>query len=98
MFETNSYKKTDDNMIKNQFELTMDREGLNQNMIQYLEGIPIEEKTNGLDETLSCLQENVNFIRHHLEKKPKKLSMKKLDKKLDLILDILKKNGFTHDE
>ena len=67
-------------------------------MIQYLEEIPIEEKTNGLDETLSCLQENVNSIRHYLEKKPEKLSMKKLDKKLDLILDILKKNGFKHEE
>ena len=72
--------------------------GLNQNKIQLLEEILIEEKTNGLDEALSCLQENVNLIRNHLEKKPNKLSMKKLDNKLDLILDILKKNGLKHNE
>ena len=73
----------------------MDGQKLDNEMIQLLNQIPIEEKTSGIDETLSSLQENVNFIRDQIEKKPKKLSLKKLDEKLTMILKILKKNGFN---
>ena len=73
----------------------MDGQKLDNEMIQLLNQIPIEEKTSGIDETLSSLQENVNFIRDQIEKKPKKLSLKKLDEKLSMILKILKKNGFN---
>ena len=73
----------------------MDGQKLDNEMIQLLNQIPIEERTSGIDETLSSLQENVNFIRDQIEKKPKKLSLKKLDEKLTMILKILKKNGFN---
>ena len=55
-------KHTDVFILYDSQTKTADVKGLNQNMIQFLEEIPIEEKTNGLDEALSCLQENVNFI------------------------------------
>ena len=75
----------------------MDGQKLDSEMIQLLNQIPIEEKPSGIDETLTSLQENVNFIRDQIEKKPKKLSLKKLDEKLIMILKILKKNGFNCD-
>ena len=50
------------------------------------------EKRN-LDQTLAVLKENVNAIRTRLENKPKRVTLLQIDRKLDLILKILSKNG-----
>ena len=65
----------------------------NAEMTDFLNQYPLEQRP--LDETLSELKTNVSAIRSHLEKKPKKISMKQLDRKLDLILKILLQNGMV---
>ena len=51
-----------------------------------------------LDSTLAALEENVNAIRTRLENKPKRITLLQIDRKLDLILKILSKNGIGKSE
>ena len=77
----------------------MDATIKNQNleMAEFLSQFPVSEKRD-LDQTLTELEQNVTAIRSHLENKPKKITMKQLDQKLDLILKILIQNGLVYKE
>ena len=68
----------------------------NSEMNEFLTQFPVEGRK--IDETLADLETNVTAIRTHLENKPKKISMKQLDQKLDQILKILYQNGFAREE
>ena len=69
----------------------------NSEMTDFLNQFPVIGKRE-LDHTLSVLEENVNAIRTHLESKPKKVTMKELSEKIDLILKILVQNGMVCSE
>ena len=44
---------------------------------------------------LANIEEQMNTIRNKLEKKSPKITMGQIGQKLDIIIDILKKNGFS---
>ena len=44
--------------------------------------------------SLANIEEQMNTIRNKLEKKSPKITMGQIGQKLDIIIDILKKNGF----
>ena len=67
----------------------------NAEMADFLSQFPALEKRN-LDQTLTDLEQNVNAIRSLLESKPKRVTMKQLNEKLDLILKMLIKNGLGY--
>ena len=72
-------------------------EETNLEMTDFLNQFQVMEKRN-LDQKLTVLEENVNAIRSHLEKKPKKITIKELSEKIDLILKILLHNGMVYNE
>lgn len=45
--------------------------------------------------SLANIEEQMNTIRNKLEKKSPKITMGQIGQKLDIIIDILKKNGFS---
>ena len=45
--------------------------------------------------SLANIEEQMNTIRNKLEKKSPKITMGHIGQKLDIIIDILKKNGFS---
>ena len=68
----------------------------NLEMADFLSQYPLENKD--LNKTLEDMEENVTAIRSFLERKTKRITMKELNEKLDLILKILLQNGFVHHE
>lgn len=56
-------------------------------MADFLNQFPLEKQD--LNKTLEDVEENVTAIRSFLERKSKRITMKELNEKLDLILKIL---------
>ena len=68
----------------------------NSEMNEFLSQFPIEGRK--IDETLADIETNVTAICAHLENKPKRISMKQLDQKLDQILKFLHQNGLINEK
>ena len=62
-------------------------------MNDFLDQYSTRLKKRKLDQTLAVMEENLNAIRSQLENKPKRITLLHVDRKLDLILKILSKNG-----
>ena len=65
----------------------------NLEMADFLQYFQVEERN--LNKTIIQLEENVNAIRSHIESKSKKITMKQLDAKLEMIIKILSQNGLV---
>ena len=56
-------------------------------MLEFLEAIPSQAKS--VEQTLLQMENDITSIRSSLENKPKKLSLKDIDRKLDVIIKML---------
>ena len=56
-------------------------------MLEFLETIPSQAKS--VEQTLLQMENDIISIRSSLENKPKKLSLKDIDRKLDIIIKML---------
>ena len=55
--------------------------------------VEILSSSSDVQSKLESLEGHVTIIRSHLEKKPRKMTMAILNDKLDLIIDVLQRNG-----
>ena len=62
-------------------------------LLDQFENTPVINQAKSIDQTLMQMESDITSIRSSLEKKQKKLSLKDIDRKLDIIIKML--NGWT---
>ena len=58
-------------------------------LLDQFENTPVINQAKSIDQTLMQMESDITSIRSSLEKKQKKLSLKDIDRKLDIIIKML---------